>query len=458
MPLPAFFPCVRPGELIYSALARHSVAMGALGPKGVMSALFGKANAIATMDLPNNLGALVERLPPGLGIDAETLAWEHTLFPYYARFQQPDVAHRALHAMVNSGGAIHLMLGINTFRTGRPSHLQFCAACSEGMLIEFGSLHWRCAHQLPGVLVCPDHGEILRRSSVRLVANNRHEFIAASEETCASGGEPLVATLDDDEIAGAVAIARASAALLWRPTTPRLGVELLSEYHDALRAAGLMKGRFKVNQRELAFRLEQHWGKLLDQFDGVRLKDCNESWLASLVRTSKGAQPPLQHLLLQIFLEAQPAVPPSPTRINTPRHRPFRAGRAKPAIETRLDWQTIDASYARELRRGASAIYKMEPPSRVTLAAVERLIGRRDWLSKRRRKLPRSCAATLKIQESVRSFQMRRLRWHGALCRAEGLFDPWILLRRAGLRESLIQAAREELGPLDIVPILQAAA
>lgn len=442
----SFFLGVRPGELLYSALARHSEALGSVGPKAVMSALFGRANAVATMDLPTNLGALVERLPLSVGMDGETLAWNHTLLPYYIRFQHPDVAARALRTMVHSGGSIHLTLGIPTFRTGRPTHLQFCKSCANGMLEEFGTLHWRCVHQLPGVLVCPDHAEPLRRSSVSLVMTNRHEFVPASAQTCDPDSEPVAMALNEDEMVGALAIAQASAALLCRPTRFRGGPELQTGYRHALYTAGLGKGRFKVNQVELKRRFKAHWGDLLHRFEGVRFAGCQETWLASLVRPSKSAQPPLQHLLLRLFLHAQPEVPPTPVRINAPRHRLKNITKVKPVAEPRLDWRAIDVRYARKLREGAAFIYLMEPPTRATLGGIERLLGRRDWLSKRKSKLPLSCAAAQTICEEVSAFQARRLKWYAGQCRAENVSDPWILIRRAGLKGAMINAAKVELG------------
>ena len=120
-------------------------------------------------------------------------------------------------------------------------------------------------------------------------------------------------------------------------------------------------------------------------------------------------------------------------------------------VRARSDWRSIDLAYAARLREGAARIRRLEPPTRVTVASVERLFGRRDWLVKRRAKLPLSCSAASVLTEDIRSFQLRRLRWHATRCRAEGVFDPWVLLRRAGLTGCLIDQARHELRT-DIAP------
>lgn len=87
-----------------------------------------------------------------------------------------------------------------------------------------------------------------------------------------------------------------------------------------MQVAGLLRGRFNANQGELASRFQRHWGDLLDRLEGVDLEGRTESWLASLVRRSSGAQPPLQHLLLRLFLAAQPAVPLKPMQAYPAEH------------------------------------------------------------------------------------------------------------------------------------------
>ena len=455
---PSFFLGPRPGELLYSALARHSDALGGFGPKATMLALFGRSNAIATMDLPNNLGALLSRLSGDMGLTVDGLALNHTLFPYYTRYQSTQIAGRALSAMAQAGGSIHLMLGLPTFRTVRPSHLQFCLDCFRLDAEGYGSPHWRTAHQLPGVLVCPEHGRALQKSTVDLATCNRHEFFAASEDRCAPGCEPVSPMLADDMVERALAIAHASAALLDVEDGITHGDGGLAGYREALRSIGLMKGEHKANQRELKLRFEDHWGHLLTMIDGLDLPDEGETWLASLVRTAQGAQPPLQHLMLQLFLDAQPPVAARPQRKYVQRLRQAKRNRIKPTAVPRVDWRRVDAEYSDALRRGAARIYRSSPPARVTLAAVERLLRRRDWLAKRRGKLPLSCAAARSIHEPVAAFQIRRLRWHAERCRGEGVDDPWVLLRRAGLKGGMIADARRELTELPLPDQLRAAA
>ena len=102
-------------------------------------------------------------------------------------------------------------------------------------------------------------------------------------------------------------------------------------------------------------------------------------------------------------------------------------------------------AYCIEMRREAIAIRLLAPPVRVTLSAIESRLGKRDWLQKRRAKLPRSAALAAEINEDVRSFRLRRLEWHVDSCVRRGEMDPWVVLRQAGLRGTHIRQVRERL-------------
>jgi len=443
-----YFPSPRPGELLYSVLARYSAALGSAGPKAIMRNVFDRANAIATTDLPNDLASLVKRLPTEFGIGCDELIERHTLFPYYTAFQSAAIKERARSSMTGIGGSLHLQLGISTFKVPRPAALQFCPECLPEMHLLWGTLHWRIAHQLPGVLVCADHGSRLRRSPVNLVSANRHHFAPAGEYSCPPGSPPIVAPLSGAERDHAIMLAEASVALLNGQTEYDSLDQIRDDYRASLARIGLVRGRLKIDQRSLEERLRAHYGSFLERVEGIQLDGAGvETWLASLVRTSTGAQPPLQHLVLRAFIGAQPDVPVTPALPYKPRFRdrPMTVGRRTRPARPRLDWDRIDREYATELSRVADEVRGLQPPRRVTLAAIESRLGRRDWLHKRVKKLPLSAVAAAGVIESTGAFQLRRLEWHVHRAVDQGLADPWIVLRRAGLSGKHISVARTML-------------
>lgn len=441
-----------PGELLYSGLARFGQLRGITSPKALMSELHCRANMIATVDLPNNIGGLMAGLqqPPGRIADFVN---NHTLFRYYTAFQSEEQRKAGWKAMIGSEGSVHFLLGASVFRTGRPTHLQFCPVCRDEQDHKHGFPYWQRIHQLPGVVVCARHERCLRRSEVRLAATNRHAYIAASISVCPSHCAPVASNLRTRSMELAIQIAKGSAALLESERPAVTPVELRDGYRSRLFDIGLVKGRHKVRQKELHALLTDHFGSFLEILDGATPMAGSETWLNSIVRTSNGAHAPLHHIILRTFLNAMELLP-APMRSK----RLEAAGSADciwfgdDSEDNELDWKKIDRDYSINIRRAAYRMTRASPPVRVTAAAVDRLLKGRDWLAKRVDKMPLSANAMEFVVEGLDEFRMRRLRWHVRDCLDAGEHDPWVMLRRAGLRSDYIGAVRRELdimtGPL----------
>ena len=443
----SFFPPILPGELLYSALARFGACRGLSSPKAVTGELFGRSSTIATMDLPNNLGALFQRLPSIDPSSRSGFIGRHTLFRYYTAFQPAERRMAAQEAMMGLSGSLHLILGLAAFRTGRPTHLQFCPACAIQAEETQGFLHWRVDHQLPGVLVCATHGIRLRRSTIRIASVNRHAYVPASRENCRADCEYVTPVLRGRTLDLAMQVSRASSALI-DEVSPALSMEQRrDEYRSRLLSLGLVRGRHKVDQARLQSSFRDQFGDLLDRLAGVEFGSGSETWLNSIVRSSSGAHPPLQHILFNLFLEAG-AERPSSEETEASSRLASTPPSSPAAVPRSHDWRQLDRDYAAAIRRSAQELRQVTPPERVTAAAIERRLKRRDWLAKRRAKLPMSTAAMLAVTEGTEAFRLRRLRWHARRCLAEGIVDPWIVLRRAGLPHDYIELVRAELASI----------
>src|SRR5574343_1815133 len=161
-----YFPEPYRDELLYSLLARYHRHVGSSSPKQTLDDLFGCRGVIARLDLQGSLGLLSTHLPPGWGMGPERLAVDYTLFPYYLAFQPADVRKRVLRALIGGSLAgLHLLLGLAP-AASRVRQLRFCPECVLEMERTHGEPYWRRTHQLPGVLLCPDHGVILRSSAI----------------------------------------------------------------------------------------------------------------------------------------------------------------------------------------------------------------------------------------------------------------------------------------------------
>lgn len=539
-----YFPTAYPDELLYSLLARYHRHTCTTSPKQTLEDLFGNRNVRATVDLPGHLGALSRRLPAERGFTPEGLAAGFTLLPYYAAFQPAVAAAQALAAMIIEGHAdgIHLRLGLAASTVALPGRLRFCPTCHADALACWGERYWRRAHQLPGVLVCPEHGTPLVDSTVTHVPDHQHAFLAADEENC-RGGHRSPAWVADERCRTILrAIARRSAVLL---NTPLDGVEsalLLARYRAALIDRRLASASGRVDQRRLRDAFLALFALALEPLSLID----DLSWLTAIVRKHRHAFHPLHHVLFSLFLDQFPPTAPncrpSPRRVvatpafevqlrwlveqgeslrgtaralkvdphtvrrhaqrldlNTrwqpPSAKPVAAyddpgpairerwlhllqkepdlsrtaltrrlpaehawlyrhdrdwleAHAPPATHrppppARVDWPAVDQGTAQSLRDAAMCILAETPPVRVTLAELERRLGRAGWIGKRRAKLPLTMATMAAIGEGVEAFQRRRIAWaREVLEQTEGTTPAWKIQRMAGLPDRLSEAVR----------------
>ncbi len=102
----------------------------------------------------------------------------------------------------------------------------------------------------------------------------------------------------------------------------------------------------------------------------------------------------------------------------------------------RRDWSSIDGKMATELRERATQMRTEAPPLWITRAALERVLGKPEWLDKRLYKLPLCARELTKLAESVETFQCRRIAWAvDELHRLDKPVTAWRLRRMAGLHD-----------------------
>ncbi|TWA66474.1 Tn7-like transposition protein D [Azospirillum brasilense] len=304
-----YFPASYPDELLYSVLARFHRHTCSVSPKRTMDDLFGNRDARATVDLPGHLGSLSRRLPSDRGLTPERLAVEFTLFPYHTAFQPSEVVGAVLAAMTDGpASGIHTRLGITASTVVTPATLRYCLACHAEAFAHRGERFWRRAHQLPGVLVCPDHGIPLMESKSAPGSGHQTVFIAADD--CVYQGEPPTPPWADDDGCRAILleIAGRSAALL--SATPR-GVDpagLTAGYRHALTDRRLASANGRVDQRQL----HNVFDAVFAPARKVILELANTLWLSPIVRKHQHAFHPLHHILFGLFLDQyEPAPPPT---------------------------------------------------------------------------------------------------------------------------------------------------
>ena len=291
---------LRHDETLYSGLARLSRYHLVGDAERLQCALFGEAVAVFD-DLPVGLGRIVASEVFGPA-DVDHALHEWTVFPYHAHYVDPARARVAARAMEASGRWPHKVLGSWSVLPP-PERLRFCRSCLDDMLERHPDPWWMRVHQLPSVLVCPDHAELLCESNVGR-RERRKGFVSADLEAAPADSPVVVANVEPRVVSDLLRLARASDALLDRvcdqhPDDRRM------DYLAALRRLDMLDRAGEAKLPSIARAMDGYWGRTLDLWPGLAKEGrCRQGWLGRLLRGEHGS-PPLHHLLLELLMNAR---------------------------------------------------------------------------------------------------------------------------------------------------------
>lgn len=563
----SYFPAIYPGELLYSVLARYRRHVGLPGTMRTLETLFGNRKAIAAFDLQGHLQALADRIPAERGLTVGRMIDTLTLFQYFVAFEPPSLQTKVRQLMMRGTVEnLHLRLGLAAFRIERINRLRFCPECTREMSSSYGELYWRRDHQLPSVLICPEHGCPLLGSAVSFPQYGRHEFIAATSENCPRHTRPVVRLMDQSEFTHLHHLACLSVQLLDNPPKPLTFAGWTAFYRSRMMKTGLARSSGTMDQQRFDQEFRDFYGRTLELLPNVMEgNDFIGNWLPAMVRKHRKATHPLYHLLVQNFLAQRaqhispfgkgfwPCLNPLARHLSsTPikevvRHRnhnktvgvfvcscgyvytrcfdsatgtlgqprfqhygplldpvlrklvvegaslreigrilqldpktvvrlahemgiavswklaPSGRGDIAPTSAKstkklppdkrsnsvrsreksdflRLEWAEIDHTWVARLNALVPIIRHENPPVRITVAEMERRVGQRGWLLKRRQRLPQTMAFLDCTVERVDDFQARRIYWAIAELEQEaGPVKAWKVMRKAGLRSGSLE-------------------
>jgi hypothetical protein len=298
----SFFPKPYSDEILYSTLARYYIRSGNRSPKLTQQELFNSNHAIATVDLPSSLEVLAANLSLVSQITVEDLIRNYTLYPFYAAFLPQARSQQIFEAMQSDQGEdIHNRIGIRASSIKLPKFFRFCPQCIENDRSQYGELYWHRVHQVPGVLVCPDHAEVLQSSAVLLQGFNRHEYHAASSDNCIPN--QIRQNFSEKTLEVLLLLAQDVQFLLVNELPSKDISWFSKQYTLLLIEQGLATATGRVHQRQLIDRFIYFYGRqALEVLDSTvdNNDDCN--WLSNIVRKHRKAFHPIRHLLMIRFL------------------------------------------------------------------------------------------------------------------------------------------------------------
>jgi len=301
-PIP-YFPEPYPEESVYSLLARCSRHLGSPNFTPLAARMFGVRLEQASVTSNINFRMLAQ----SSGLDAMKLLVEHTDFPYYASVMPEPVKQATLAARLEQkqGTAVQLNApGLRWLHSSRS--LRFCPECLPRMISEYGETYWRRDHQIPSILLCPEHECVLRhadRSSVGM-----QQLCPATAATCPLHAPHVACDLTPAEIETLLEIARRSAGLLSEGASIVSRMTDADQYYALLRVKGLAAGCRRNKAGNLRTEMERHFGHLRRIWPGLFL-DIAPGGRAALDRymnSRKAITDPLLDIMTEIVMERLP--------------------------------------------------------------------------------------------------------------------------------------------------------
>ena len=283
-----------PDELLYSTIARASVRIGIVSPKQLLDEVFNNRKVIATFDLPSHIESIVQ-LYKDRQYDAESLIYQHTLFPIYAPFLPEKRRKKCLNWLKKSSqGSVHLASGLNASRLPLLEKARYCLDCVQEQITQYGEAYWSRQWQTVGANYCLTHNTRLLNSGLDFRSFHRHEFTPISNALLSNLSQNHI-IINDDELFLTEKILELLQARAEKSPTYE---QWTGFYNNLALANDCIKGKTQVNFNKIREKFLSRWDiKLLRQFNLDDL-DSNNNWLISIFRKHRKSFSYLEHILV----------------------------------------------------------------------------------------------------------------------------------------------------------------
>lgn len=296
-----FFPVPYRDELLYSVLARYHVRSGNVSIKATQKDIYGTDSITAIMDLPSHINRIMENLPVGHHYTPEYLITNHTLYPFYSAFLPSEHAAQVKESMIGDNGcSIYNRIGLMASSVKLNEYFKFCPKCADDEMYNLGELFWHRIHQIPGVLVCPEHNTPLYDSQVPVRGYNKHDYRLAAPESCKIG--PLDFDYTDKIIEKAINITEDIILLLSNKMEIKSLDWFKEQYQSRLKELGFANVNGRIRQKELIGSFLEFYGRGLLEIMQSDIDNYNSNWLNDMLRRNNRTSHPIRHLLLIQFL------------------------------------------------------------------------------------------------------------------------------------------------------------
>ncbi|WP_152608074.1 TniQ family protein [Burkholderia sp. A9] len=196
-------------EPLFGIVARYIERTRSLSAKKVIRNVFGRVTVATSM--PRGLLYIADQTQRCWGLSEKEIAEQMTCWPYFSALLSPKRSAKIFEQMTElSVQDIGSYQRGPAVRNGWYGH-RLCQKCMREDRESGVSIHWRRAHQLPGVFICPWHGELLWYLD-KMEACNYGYF--SPETAIKLGARPIALRLARGQRKGCCEFARVSVDLL----------------------------------------------------------------------------------------------------------------------------------------------------------------------------------------------------------------------------------------------------
>lgn len=177
-----YLPVPYPDELLCSMIARYASRIHAKNLRVVMFAVFNKIDGTVALDLPNSIATMSER--SFWSLNDRDIIYNTTLFPYYTKYLPTENLAGWFQKLLlpNCYFSPLIRRGLKNDRVKLPHHVaKGCWSCKLEDEARYGEAYLHRAHQLPGVMVCPEHGQPLFEVDVRNAMKRTNHFFDVNQ-------------------------------------------------------------------------------------------------------------------------------------------------------------------------------------------------------------------------------------------------------------------------------------
>lgn len=285
-----YFPAPYPDELIGSWLLRGCRHLG-IPLKKLARFIFSDGVQRGSY-WPPTMPRALSAVSAATGIDAETILWGHTLFPYATAYSSAEQTNTWARNLVLDGARGNSALTQSAFIG--VEGLRYCKQCADSDRQQYGEAYWHRTHNLPLITVCEKHRrhlQVVRRDNPA----RSTMFLPAETED-----EPAENKLPPE---WGLRIASLSAQLLQvrRREHP---VVWYNQYRKLAIRKGVERLGSDVAGRQIAEALRASFGKSVLAKGGLDFEELTQPWPMLMLRP--GQSEPFstpKHVLLTVFLE-----------------------------------------------------------------------------------------------------------------------------------------------------------